>query len=57
MVCNDQGLCLIRTTNGVIADFVNRKSLGINPTLRLTVGGDPGAKDRNPPMWKHVRRI
>ena len=57
MVTNDAGLCLIRTTNGVIADFVDRNSLGINPTLRLIVGGDPGANDRNPPMWKHVRRI
>jgi hypothetical protein len=57
MVTNDQGLCLIRTTDSEIAKFVNQHSKGVDPKLRLTVGGDPGSKDKNPPIWKHVRRL
>ena len=56
-VCNDQGLCLIRTTDSAIATFVDERSAGISPELRLTVGGDPGARVRNAPIWTHVRRF
>lgn len=58
MVCNDQGLCLIRTTDGAIAHFVNAHSKGIDPNLRLTVGGDPGTKrkDSNNKIFHHIRR-
>jgi hypothetical protein len=56
MVTNDQGLCLIRTTDSAIAEFVDRHSKGVDPNLRLTVGGDPGSRDRSPPIWKHIRR-
>ena len=57
MVCNDQGLCLIRTTNGAIATFVHKHSKGIDPNLRLTVGGDPGTKKSGPkPIFHHIRR-
>ena len=55
-VTNDQGLCLIRTTNGMIATFVNAHSMGANPELRLRVGwdrGTPGEKH----IWTHVRRF
>lgn len=55
MVCNDAGLCLIRTTSSAIAYFVESHAQGIPPTLRLTVGGDPGTRsDRK--IWQHVRR-
>jgi hypothetical protein len=57
MVCNDQGLCLIRTTSSRIADFVDRHSRGINPDLRLTVGGDPGTKQTKRPIFYHVRKL
>lgn len=57
MVTNDQGLCLIRTTDGAIADFVNRHSNNVDPELRLIVGGDYGTKVKNPPIWKHIRRV
>ena len=56
-VCNDQGLCLIRTTNSAIAWFVHSKSQGISPQLRLTVGGDPGTRIKNAPIWTHVRKF
>jgi hypothetical protein len=55
MVCNDQGLCLIRTRSSAIADFIERRVQGIPPTLRLTVGGDPGTKSERK-LWQHVRR-
>ena len=57
MVCNDKGLCLIRTTNGAIATFVNDRSKGIDPNLRLTIGGDPGTKKSGPkPVFHHIRK-
>jgi len=55
-VCNDQGTCLIRTTNGAIARFVHEHSKGINPNLRLTVGGDPGTRQKEKPIFHHIRR-
>jgi hypothetical protein len=56
MVCNDQGLCLIRTTSSKIAHFVNRYSKGISSDLRLTVGGDPGTKQARYPIFHHIRK-
>lgn len=55
MVCNDAGLCLIRTTSSRIANYVNNHTRGVPPTLRLTVGGDPGTRTTNH-LWQHVRR-
>ena len=55
MVCNDAGLCLIRTTSSRIANFVERHSQGVPPSLRLTVGGDPGTRSTQH-IWQHVRR-
>ena len=56
-VCNDQGLCLIRTTDSAIAAFVDKCSLGVDPKLRLTVGGDPGTRVKNAPIWTHIRKF
>lgn len=58
MVCNDEGSCLIRTTDPAIARFVNEHSVGINPKLRLTVGGDPGTKrkDSNNKIFHHIQK-
>ena len=56
MVCNDQGQCLIRTTDPAIARFVNEHSRGINPSLRLTVGGDPGTRRAPRQIFHHIRR-
>jgi hypothetical protein len=55
-VTNDQGLCLIRTTNGKIATFVNAYSKGVDPALRLRVGGDRGTPNEKH-IWTHVRRF
>lgn len=56
MVCNDAGLCLIRTTSGAIADFVERHTKGTSIHLRLNVGGDPGTR-RDRHIWQHVRKF
>ena len=56
MVTNDQGLCLIRTTDAKLATFVDAHSKGVNPELRLRVGGDRGtSKEKH--IWTHVRRF
>jgi hypothetical protein len=56
IVCNDAGLCLIRTTSSAIAYFVEQHTKGTSVHLRLNVGGDPGTrKDRH--IWQHVRRF
>lgn len=57
MVCNDQGGCLIRTTSRAIAHFVNAHSKGIDPNLRLTVGGDPGTRLAHHPIFHHIRKL
>lgn len=57
MACNDAGLCLIRTRNRRIAVFVSEASRGVDPELRLTVGGDPGTHTKNPPIWQFVRKL
>jgi len=56
MVTNDQGLCLIRTTNGRLATFVDAHSKGIDPELRLRIRGDPGTPNEKP-IWTHRRRF
>jgi hypothetical protein len=56
MVTNNEGLCLIRTTNGGIALYVNAFTKKINPNLRLNVGGDPGTRQKNPRIFHHIRR-
>jgi len=56
MVCNSQGLCLIRTTSSRIANYVERHAKYAGTDLRLMVGGDPGS--RTPKLiWSHVRRF
>lgn len=56
MVTNDQGQCLIFTSNGAIATFVDKHSQGIDPNLRLTVGGDPGSRQAKRPLFHHIRQ-
>ena len=57
MVTNQEGLCLIRTTNSGIAQYVNAFTRRINPNLRLNVGGDPGTRNtKQPRLFHHVRR-
>jgi hypothetical protein len=55
-VTNDQGLCLIRTTNGMLATYVDARSRGIPPELRLRVGGDRGTPGEKH-IWTHIRRF
>lgn len=57
IVTNDEGSILLYTSNGKIATFVNERSKGVDPELRLRVGGDPGSKVENPPLWHHVRHF
>ena len=40
-----------------MALFVSQASRGVNPELRLTVGGDPGTQQANPPIWQFVRKL
>ena len=58
VVKNSAGLILIYTTSGSIAHFVNQFTPGLDPNLRLTVGGDPGTRkaDKNQKVFHHVRR-
>lgn len=57
MVTNNQGLCLIRTTDGYTATVINNLTKNINPDLRMNVGGDPGTRNnKNPRIFHHVRR-
>lgn len=57
MACNDLGLCLIRTRDRHMAVFVSEASRGVNTELRLTVGGDPGTSNKNPPVWQFIRKL
>lgn len=56
IVTNDEGLILLYTSNGKMAHYVSEKSKGIDPNLRLRVGGDKGTKTDNP-LWHHVRKF
>ena len=40
-----------------MALYVSQASSGVNPELRLTVGGDPGTYSENPPIWQFVRKL
>lgn len=60
MVTNEQGSCLIRTTDSAIANFVNQHSRGIPPNMFLVVGGDPGTRSGNQKPHKifhHIRKV
>jgi len=57
MVTNNEGLCLIRTTNGGMALYINAFTKNISPNLRVNVGGDPGTRNnKSPRIFHHVRR-
>jgi len=57
MVTNNEGLCLIRTTNGGMALYINAFTKNINPNLRINVGGDPSTRNvLSPRIFHHVRR-
>lgn len=56
MVTNDQGSCLIRTTDSALANFVNEHSRGIPPGMFLVVGGDPGAR-KSRKIFHHIRKV
>jgi hypothetical protein len=40
-----------------MALFVSQASRGVDPELRLTVGGDPGTHQEHPPIWQFVRKL
>jgi len=40
-----------------MALYVSQVSRGVNPELRLTVGGDSGTHSDNPPIWQFVRKL
>jgi hypothetical protein len=57
MVTNNEGLCLIRTTDGYTAMVLDSITKNINPNLRINVGGDPGTRNvLSPRIFHHVRR-
>jgi hypothetical protein len=57
IVCNGRGEMLIRTTNSKIAYFIEyHVRQGVDPALRLRIGGDRGAEIQGP-VWMHVRRF
>lgn len=56
-VFNDRGQLIIRTTNSKIAYFIEYHiRQGVDPSLRLRIGGDRGAEIQGP-VWVHVRRF
>ena len=58
MVVNNQGLCLVSTTDSRLAKFVEyHVRQGVAAELRLLIGGDPGSANTAKPIWHHVRRI
>ena len=56
MVTNDEGVCLLRTTDKFIANFINKHSVGVDPNLRITIGGDPGTSQNKVPLFHHIRQ-
>lgn len=54
MVTNDAGLCLIRTRNRKIADYVNYYSYGAPLDAQIAVGGDRGHPEIGP-LWRFKR--
>ena len=56
VVTNDEGLVLLYTSNAKMARFVNEQSKGVDPNLRLRIGGDPGT-NTSKSIWHHVRQF
>jgi hypothetical protein len=56
MVTNDAGLCLIRTRNKKIADYVNYYSYGAPLDAQIAVGGDRNHPEMSP-IWRYQRKI
>jgi hypothetical protein len=59
LVTNNQGLCLVYTSDGYTARIVDSFSSKKNfsPDLRVNVGGDPGTRNNlTPRIFHHVRR-
>lgn len=58
-VCNDQGLLLVYTSDATLARFVSKHvDQGVDPDLRLRIGGDPGTNNAlDAPIWTHVRKF
>ena len=56
MVTNDAGLCLIRTSNRKIADYVNYYSYGAPLDAQIAVGGDRGHPEIGP-IWRFPRKV
>lgn len=56
MVTNDVGLCLIRTSNHKIANYVNYYSYGAPLDAQIAVGGDLGHPEIGP-IWRFRRNV
>ena len=55
-VVNDYGECLIRTSSGSIAYFVDKHSKGLPRGMYLTIGGDPGSRFKEKPIFRKAKR-
>jgi hypothetical protein len=49
-VFNDYGDLIIMTGNGLLATFVNNHVKGVPRNRMLTVGGDPGTRNKSKPV-------
>ena len=56
MVTNDAGLCLVRTSNRKIADYVNYYSYGAPLDAQIAVGGDRNHPEIGP-IWRFSRKV
>lgn len=57
MVCNRQGLCLIRTRSSRIAYWLEPKTHNLAARQTLTIGGDPGTRQPGPrPVFHQIGR-
>jgi|688.fasta_scaffold10239_17 hypothetical protein len=55
-VTNDYGLCLIRTTDARIANYVNYHSYRAPAAARLAIGGDVGHPELGI-IWRFPRKV
>ena len=58
-VYNDYNDVIIITGNGLLARYINDNVKGVSRNKMLTVGGDPGTRNKaSVPIWraKHVYR-
>ena len=55
-VTNDAGLCLIRTRDRKIANYVNYYSYGAPLDAQVAVGGDPNHPEIGP-IWRFARKV